>query len=61
MKQKPIKGIEKYSNQWIALDQEKTKVIVGGKSLKDVMKKAVKIDDKPVYMRVPRLDAVFAP
>ncbi|MEK7581128.1 MAG: DUF5678 domain-containing protein [Patescibacteria group bacterium] len=61
MKQKPIKGIEKYSNQWIALNREKTKVIVGGKSLKDVMKKAVKIDDKPVYMRVPRLDAAFAP
>ena len=61
MKQKRIKGLEKYSDQWVALDEAKTKVIVGGKSLRDVMKKAVKIADKPIYMRVPRLDAAFAP
>lgn len=61
MKQKPIKDLEKYPDQWVALDESKTKVIVGGKSLKDVMRKAVKIADKPVYMRVPRLDTAFAP
>ena len=61
MKKRRIKGLEKYSDQWVALDESKTKVIVGGKSLKDVMTKAVKIADKPVYMRVPRLDTAFAP
>jgi len=61
MKQKPIKGLEKYSDQWVALDESKNKVIVGGKSLKDVMKKAAKIAKKPVYMRVPRLDTAFSP
>lgn len=61
MKQKPIKGLEKYSDQWVALDEGKNKVIVGGKSLKEVMGKAIKIVKKPVYMRVPRLDTAFAP
>lgn len=56
-----IRGIEKYSDKWVALNSDKTKIVVGGKVLKDVMKKAIKLTDKPVYMRVPRLDAAFAP
>ena len=61
MKSRMVKGLEKYSNQWVALDSKKTKVIVGGKILKDVMKKAIEVETKPVYMRVPRLDTAFAP
>lgn len=56
-----IQGIEKYSNQWVALDETGTKIIVGGKSLKTVMNRALKKVKRPVYMRVPRLDAYFAP
>jgi len=61
MRSRIIKGIEKYSNQWVALDSKKTKVIVGGKSLEDVMVKMLGVEGKPVYMRVPRLDTAFAP
>lgn len=56
-----IKGIEKYSNQWVALDKTGTEVIVGGKNLKTVMAKAAKKVSRPVFMKVPRLDAYFAP
>ena len=31
MRQKRIKDLEKYSNQWVALDPQETKVIAGGK------------------------------
>lgn len=61
MKARRIKDLEKYSDQWVALDHKKTMVIVGGKTLKEVMRKAAKIAEKPVYMRVPRLDTAFAP
>lgn len=61
MKQKPIQGLEKYSDKWVALDSKERKVIVGGKSLKNVIRKATKIIDKPVYMRVPPLDVSFSP
>ena len=56
-----ISGIEKYSGQWIALDKTGTKIIVGGKNLQSVMAKATKKIGKPIYMKVPRLDAYFAP
>lgn len=61
MKGRRIKGIEKYSDQWIALDESRTKIIVGGKDLKKVMSEATKKADKPSFMKVPRLDAYFAP
>lgn len=61
MKQKPIKGLEKYSNQWVALDPQERKVIVGGKSLKEVIKLASAKIRKPTYMRVPPLDVNFSP
>lgn len=61
MKRKLIKGLEKYSDQWVAIDENKSKVITGGKSLKEVMRSAVKMIDKPVYMRVPPLDVNFSP
>lgn len=60
MKRKQIKGLEKYSDQWVAIDEKKSTVITGGNSLREVMKEAVKVIDKPVYMRVPRLDTAFA-
>lgn len=61
MKQKRIKELEKYSDQWVTIDEKKSTVITGGKSLKEVMKEAVKIIDKPTYMRVPSLDVSFSP
>lgn len=61
MKGHRIKGIENYSDQWIALDKTGTKIIVGDKNLKTVMAKATKKVNKPIYMKVPRLDAYFAP
>ena len=54
-----VKGFEKYSNQWVAMDSKKTKVIVGGKNFQKVYEQANKKSKKPVFMRVPRLDAAF--
>lgn len=59
MKQKPIKGIEKHSNQWIALNADKSKIVASGKNLKDVYRQ---VNGKKVsYMRVPPLDVTFSP
>lgn len=61
MKGRRIKDLEKYSDQWVALDSNKTMVVVGGKTLKEVIRKAAKKVHKPVFLRVPRLDVGFAP
>lgn len=61
MKKQKIKGLERYSNQWVALDSEETRVIAGGKSLKEVIKQASLKTNKPTYMRVPPLDVSFSP
>lgn len=61
MKGRRIKGIEKYSDKWVALDPKGDQIIVGGKSLKSVIAKATKKVSKPVYLRVPPLDVNFAP
>lgn len=52
MKQKPIKGIEKYSNQWIAIDKNKS-IIAAGKSFTEVYNKAPKKNVS--FMAVPPL------
>jgi len=58
MKQKPIKGIEKYANKWIAIDKDKSKIVASGKDFKEVYKKA---DYKKVsFMAVPPLTS-YAP
>lgn len=57
MKQKPIKGLEKYANQWVALDKSKTKILAHGKDLKEVSKK---VDiEKVIFMAVPPLEPYF--
>lgn len=61
MKQKPIKDIEKYSDKWVALDENRKTIIAGGKNLKEVLEKASKKVDEPVLMRVPPLDVTFSP
>jgi len=53
MKQKPIKGIEKYSNKWIAIDKNKSEIIAAGKDFKEVYKKAA--GKKVSFMAVPPL------
>lgn len=53
MKQKPIKGIEKYAKQWVALDKSKSRIIAHGKSLEEVYKKVDK--EKVIFMSVPPL------
>ena len=53
MKQKPIKGIEKYASKWIAIDKDKSEIVASGRDLKEVYKKA---DRKKVsFMAVPPL------
>lgn len=59
MKAKRIKGIEKHSNEWIALDSS-NKIIFSGKTFQKVYEEAHKRAEKPVLMKVPRLDAYFA-
>ena len=61
MKSRIIEGIEKHSGQWIALDESRTRIIVSGKSFREVVKKASKVAIRPSYMKVPRLDASFSP
>ncbi len=61
MNKQKIKGLEKYSNKWVALDKNRTKVVAGGKDLKKVLEVASKKVDKPVLMRVPPLDVTFTP
>jgi hypothetical protein len=61
MKAKRINGIEKYSNQWVALDSDGNKIIAGGKNLKKVLEQASKSVNKPVMMKVPPLDVSFSP
>lgn len=53
MKQKPIKGLEKYSKQWVALDKNKSKIIAHGKSFEEVYGKVDK--KKVIFMAVPPL------
>ena len=57
MKQKPIKEIEKYSNQWVAIDESKSKIVAAGKDLKEVYKKVV--GKKVSFMAVPPLEPYF--
>lgn len=61
MNKQKIKGLEKYSDKWVALNSNRTKVVAGGKNLKKVLEMASKKVDKPVLMRVPSLDATFSP
>jgi len=53
MKQKPIKGIEKYADKWIAIDKDKSEIVASGKNLKDVYKKVAR--KKVSFMAVPPL------
>lgn len=58
-----IKDLEKYSNQWVALDKDQTKVLSSGKTFQQVEKnvsQTAKVKDV-VFMRVPPLDASYAP
>ncbi len=61
MNKQKIKGLEKYSDKWVALDKSKTTIVAGGKNLKKVLADASKKVDKPFLMRVPPLDVSFSP
>jgi len=60
MKGRRIKCIEKHSNEWIALDSSKNKIIFSGKNFQKVYEEAHRRAVKPVLLKVPRLDASFA-
>lgn len=53
MKLKPIKGLEKYVNKWVALDESQSKVVASGKNIKEVYKKVS--GKKVTFMAVPPL------
>jgi len=59
MKARRIKDIEKYSDQWVALDKSRTRVIIAGKNFQKVYEEANKKAKKSSFMKVPRLDAAF--
>lgn len=59
MKSRSIKGIENHSDEWIALDEGKTRIIGWGKNFTKVYNEANKKAKKPVLMKVPRLDSAF--
>jgi len=59
MKQKPIKGIEKYSDRWVAISEDRSKIVAASKSFNDLYKKVV--GKKVSFMRVPPLDVAFSP
>ena len=61
MNGKRIKDIEKHSDKWIALDVSRTKIISSGREFQKVYDEANKMVEKPLLMKVPRLDASFSP
>lgn len=61
MKGKKIQGIEKHSDKWIALDASRSKIIASGGDFQKVYDDANKMVDKPLLIKVPRLDASFSP
>lgn len=57
MKQKPIKGLEKYVNKWVAIDKNQTKVLASGENINEVSKKVIGQD--VIFMAVPPLEPYF--
>lgn len=57
MKLKPIKGLEKYADKWVAIDESQSRVVASGKNIKEVYKKVA--HKKVIFMAVPPLDPYF--
>lgn len=58
MKLKPIKGLEKYADKWVAIDESRSKVVASGENIKDVYNKVA--HKKVIFMAVPPLDPHFS-
>lgn len=65
--QKPLKPIDlskillPFENQWVALSKNYKKVLVSGKTLKEVTKKVTKTGKKGILLKVPPFDISFVP
>jgi len=57
MKQKPIRGLEKYVNKWVAIDKSQTKILAAGENLIEVSKKVK--GKEVIFMAVPPLEPYF--
>lgn len=56
-----IKGIENYSNKWVALDENKTKVVFSSNTYKGLLKTLQKTKDKVFLMKLPPFEGSYAP
>ena len=56
-----IKGIENYSNKWIALNENKTEVIFSADTYKELLKALKKTKDKVFLMKLPPFEGSYAP
>ena len=56
-----IKGIENYSNKWIALNENKTEVIFSADTYKELLKALKKTKDKVFLMKLTPFVGLYAP
>lgn len=58
---KQIKGIENYSNKWIALNENKSEVMFSSDTYTDLLKTLKKTKDKVFLMKLPPFVGSYAP
>lgn len=56
-----IKGIENYSNQWVALNEDKSEVIKSSSTYKGLLNSIKKIKDKVFLLKVPPFEGSLSP
>ncbi len=50
-----------FENKWVALSENYKKVLVSGKTLKEITKKVNKNGQKGILLKVPPFDVSFVP
>ncbi len=58
---KMIKDIEKYSNLWVALNEDKSEVRYSAKNFQDLMKIVEDVKEKIYLLKLPPFEGSFSP
>ena len=61
MKRKPVKDLAKYSNEWVAIDRSKGKIIAHSFSFDKLWKALKQKAGNATFYKVPSSDSVYAP
>ena len=56
-----IKGIENYSNKWVALNENKTEVVLASDTYEELLKTLKKTKEKVFLMKLPPFVGSYAP